>query len=127
MFSVYTIKLQIKLEPKALADPQPHFHNYVQSLLLKYSNKLQGIPLSYDIKGVSQLGDIYNDCPFIFCNCLIDFVVFQIKIGDVVYVSDNMILGNFECDKNGVVEIESIVDTNGVVKFFGKEVGEDNE
>ncbi|KAM0678060.1 hypothetical protein BDAP_001043 [Binucleata daphniae] len=122
MFCQYEINLQIKIAPNALSDPQSFFHKYVQTLLLKYSYKLEGIPLCYDIKGVSSLGDIHGDCPYIFCVGIIELLVYKIKIGDTVFVEDNMILGNFECDVNGQVEIEDIKEKKGVIKFIGKEV-----
>lgn len=50
--------------------------------LLRYSERLQGVPVAYDnIKVVGELGDIYDDQGFIHLNIEADFVIFSPKKG----------------------------------------------
>ncbi|KAM0676187.1 hypothetical protein GVAV_000150 [Gurleya vavrai] len=121
MFSLMQLKIQIQIPPFALKDPQSYFHVFLQSFLLKYSHKLQGIPVSYEILGMSTRGELFNDCPFVFCPCLVDFVVYNIKNGDVVNVNNDFILGIFNCKGDGKMMIVNIYEENRMVKFKANE------
>lgn len=108
------IKIECRIPPKGLSDIPTHINLYLNELLFKYSSKVNGIVLSYNVVGVSNKNRIYSDCPYVFIECLVDFLIFKT---DIVYVNDGMVLNTFafENEENGYFKVTGIENVDGIV------------
>lgn len=100
-FKIVKMKIQTRIPIAAISDPQPHIVRYLDTLLLKYTHTNKGIPLSFELVGMAHKNLIYRDSPFMFIDCIVDFLVLEVAIGDVVEVRDGLFMGIFFCEHEG--------------------------
>lgn len=125
------IKLQIYLPiaPKFLQDPSLCIHEKVSRLLLKYSKRISGIPLSFVIEGITPLGRIL-DGGGVYVNTLLEFCVLKIIPGNYISSVDGMYLNTFPCEVDkedghtGSFRVKSI-ERNG--KIVGTNISEEDD
>ncbi|EJW04641.1 hypothetical protein EDEG_01168 [Edhazardia aedis USNM 41457] len=131
-FQLKELQIEAKIHPKHLNDPMPQIELYLQSLLLKYSQAINGIPLTYKIQKISKNLNIYDGCPFLFAQTDVSFLILTVAKGDTIHVSNNLYCGNFlvENDTNtlytGLLKITEISNypKTGLVKICGEKVDE---
>ncbi|XP_064267844.1 DNA-directed RNA polymerase I subunit RPA43 [Passer domesticus] len=72
----------VALPPRFLGRKRSGIRAQLDAELLRYSERLQGVPVAYDnIKVVGELGDIYDDQGFIHLDVEADFIIFSPKKG----------------------------------------------
>ncbi|KAM4629911.1 DNA-directed RNA polymerase I subunit RPA43 [Polymixia lowei] len=77
-----THRRHIALSPMYLKKKKTGIQEELNTELLRYSDRLKGVPLAYDnIKILGQHGDIYDDNSYIHMDIEASFVVFQPKRG----------------------------------------------
>ncbi|XP_076157002.1 DNA-directed RNA polymerase I subunit RPA43 [Alosa pseudoharengus] len=77
-----THRRHVALPPMYLKKKKTGIQEELNAELLKYSEKLKGVPLAFDnIKLLGQLGDIFDDQGYIHLNIEASFVVFKPKKG----------------------------------------------
>ncbi|OCT75767.1 DNA-directed RNA polymerase I subunit RPA43 [Xenopus laevis] len=82
---VETHRRHLALSPKFLRKKRSGIQEQLNTELLKYSERLNGVPVAYDnIKLVGELGDIYDDLGHIHINVEADFVIFKPDCGQTL-------------------------------------------
>ncbi|KAM9383976.1 uncharacterized protein KZ484_005903 [Pholidichthys leucotaenia] len=77
-----THRRHVALPPRYLNKRRTGIQQELEGELLKFSHRLNGIPLTYDdIKVVGHCGDIYDDSGYIHLDIEVKYIVFQPKKG----------------------------------------------
>ncbi|KAM5157974.1 DNA-directed RNA polymerase I subunit RPA43 [Mantella aurantiaca] len=80
---VQTHRRPLALSPRNLNKKKSGIQEQLNGELLKYSARLEGVPLAYDnVKIVGEFGDIHDDAGYIHLNVQADFVIFQPMCGE---------------------------------------------
>lgn len=75
----------MSLSPCHIAEPRVGIEQEMTSLLMRYSEHLHGVILSFsNVKLDKSFGHIINEMPYIHCKVLADALVFQPKEGMVL-------------------------------------------
>ena len=78
-------RVLIKFYPEQLKQPKVGVNQYLRTLLNKYNQDMQGVPLSYrKIKVDKTYSRIFDDSPVTFLQTKVTFSVFKPKKGDVL-------------------------------------------
>ncbi len=84
-FRLVEILLKVAILPIYTAHPMDAVKQQLNSILFKFSEEMQGIPLSYstiDFPKGKEYGRIMNDQPWVHVDILTNLVVFVPTIGD---------------------------------------------
>lgn len=84
------LKLQIstKISPVNFNNPEIEINKQLSSMLFKYSYKLLGIPLCYQIVGIYPVGNLILDNCCVFLTTVVEYDVLKIKVGDFITVNE---------------------------------------
>ncbi|XP_018431815.1 PREDICTED: DNA-directed RNA polymerase I subunit RPA43 [Nanorana parkeri] len=78
-----THRRPLALSPRYLNKKRSGIQEHLNAELLKYSSRLEGVPVAYDnVKIVGEFGDIQDDVGYIHLNIQADFVIFQPQSGE---------------------------------------------
>lgn len=96
---VNTHRRHLALSPRYLNKKRSGIQEQLNGELLKYSPRLEGVPVAYDnIKIVGELADIHDDEGYVHLNIEVDFVIFQPKCGEkLVGVVNNVAPSHIGC------------------------------
>ncbi|KAG0438377.1 hypothetical protein DMUE_3128 [Dictyocoela muelleri] len=124
-FKKMKITIMMDLSPTFIEDIGEGLHHNMQKYLLRYSEKLNGILLSYELLGVDRKFGISQHNGFLIVNCSMELLVLKIETG-IVKLCDDKVLGVFEVLKDGegdMIEINNIeFNDNFFVTIRGKTV-----
>lgn len=114
------IEIHLSIAPKSLQEPSECIFEHLSRLLLKYSRTLAGIPLSFQVGGITPYGRILDDGS-IYINTLTEWVVVKIAPGDRIDATDGMYMLTFPCevdgddDYHGCFKVKSIEKSSKIV------------
>lgn len=122
-FKIIKTKIQTRIPCSAISTPQPYIVQYLDTLLLKYTFSCNGIPISFELIGIAHKNIIYRDSPFMFIDCIVDFLIYEIKVGSIIDVRDGLLLGIFYCEYenySGRLKVTEIM--NEDIMIYGEKV-----
>ncbi|KAI8914369.1 hypothetical protein EDD86DRAFT_273449 [Gorgonomyces haynaldii] len=80
MWSLSTTELKIRLAPCFISQEKQGIHQYLQSMLFKYNQQLQGVIVAFaNVKVTDSFAKIQNESPFMNMNIQVDLVHFSPK------------------------------------------------
>lgn len=87
---LHKVKLQIstKISPINFNNPEIEINKQLSSYLFKYTHKLAGIPLCYQIIGIYPIGNIILDNCGVFLTTVVEYDVLKFKIGDFLMLDN---------------------------------------
>ncbi|XP_040217591.1 DNA-directed RNA polymerase I subunit RPA43 [Rana temporaria] len=100
---VNTHRRHLPLSPRYLNKKRSAIQEQLNEELLRYSPRLEGVPVAYDnIKIVGELAEIHDDDGYIHLNIQVDFVIFQPQCGEkLVGVVNNVAPSHIGCVVHG--------------------------
>lgn len=121
-FRKLLLNVLIEVQPNYMENTEEGVHNYFKKYILKYSEKLNGILLTYEILGVDKIFEISHFNGSLIVKSNIEVLVLNIRKGGKVKLYDNMVLGVFKTDiEADFINIEDIlIDENFYVTIKGK-------
>uniref|UniRef100_K3WSG0 DNA-directed RNA polymerase I subunit RPA43 n=1 Tax=Globisporangium ultimum (strain ATCC 200006 / CBS 805.95 / DAOM BR144) TaxID=431595 RepID=K3WSG0_GLOUD len=94
-FVLAKVRHNVSLSPCHIAEPRVGIEQEMTSLLMRYSEQLEGVILSFsNVKLDKPFGHIVNEMPYIHCKVLADALLFQPKEGMVLKGTVNKIGSN---------------------------------
>lgn len=95
------IATPVEINPSLLSDPEKAINRKITSYLLKYSQKMEGIPLAFKVGGVTPTGMISPDSGGVLITTLIEYIVLKISPGSSITSIGGMVLGVFYVEVDG--------------------------
>lgn len=116
-FKKLKITISMDLSPSYIDDIGDGLHQNMQKYLLRYSGKLNGILISYELLGVDRRFGVSPYNGFLLVDCSMELLVLEIEPG-LVKLYDDKVLGIFETEKDGEGNIIKITDVDFNEHFF---------
>lgn len=101
MLKKIQVHISVKILPKYLNDPELAITKKLEKYLFKYSYRLGGLPVCFELLGVHPVGKIICDNESVFLTTSVDFYVFTFGISDVIDSEQGISLGVIYTNVNG--------------------------
>lgn len=117
-FTLGKYKIECNIPYNALHNLTQAILDHLDSYLLRFSYKLQGVLVSYEVEQYSQKNKIYPDSPFLFIDCIVSVLIFRVDIP--VYAENGSVFGLLTClDKHtGHILIKDVDENNIITKYI---------
>lgn len=129
LMNLSKIKLQIstKISPKNFNNPEIEINKLLSLYLFKYTYKLLGIPLCYQIVGIYPIGNLILDNSCVFLTTVVEYDVLKIKIGDYLTSEEGYYFKIFSViidNDNNYTGRFKVIDINNTEEDFTYIIGE---
>ncbi|CAD25334.1 hypothetical protein [Encephalitozoon cuniculi GB-M1] len=103
-FKLVEAVMCVEIDPELLVNPEKAVSKHIASNLLIYSHKINGVPLSFSIKGMERTGPIVSSVGSVAVAVHVEYVVLTLPIGEVMSSIEGRTLGIFSTDIDGSKE-----------------------
>lgn len=101
MLKKIRVHISVKVIPRYLNDPELAVTRKLEKYLFKYSYKLGGIPVCFNLIGVYPIGKIICDNDSVLLTTSVDFYVFTFKVLDILESNKGIAFGIIYTNVNG--------------------------
>ncbi|KAF9762066.1 DNA-directed RNA polymerase I subunit RPA43 [Nosema granulosis] len=101
MLKKIRVHISVRVLPRYLNDPELAVTRKLEKYLFKYSYKLGGLPVCFDLIGVYPIGNIICDNDSVFLTTSVDFYVFSFAISNVLESEKGITFGIIYTNVNG--------------------------
>lgn len=133
-FKSVSVKMLLKIEAAYAEDIDKGVHRYMDSFLMKYSTRLNGILVSYIVSAISNRGMLVNGSPDVVLLADIELLVLEVLVNSKFSAANGLALGTFrsrvdgEDNFSGEFAVKRLsISKNGMTIIEGSKVDADVE